>query len=383
MFAFESHIDMVARELGIDPLEFRMRNAVIEGDRDPVEWTPYIRPAAVKVLETFREATQWGKPLPEGRARGMSFVGRHIGAGKTSLLVRPRATGDVEIFTGATEQGMGILTMIQRVFCEELGLDPCRVRVARGGTDRVPFDPGVGAARETHVVGGAALEGARELRRRLEAAACTLAAVPEGTLELRGDTFVSADGKTRVAWDEAMTALCESKAAEIIASFDGEHHHGEPEWADFIAYGVELSVDRETGAFTIDNVVLVLDAGTIINPVAFRGQIDGGFAMGYGDAVMEELVVEGGRVMNLSLAEYKIPTIVDVPPLELVMVREAGGPGPFGARMAGEINTAGVAPAIANAIDAACGARLTEIPLTAERVFAALSAGDRPPASSR
>jgi CO/xanthine dehydrogenase Mo-binding subunit len=379
MFALESHIDIVARELGIDPLEFRLRNAVIEGDHDAVEWNPIVLPAARKVLETFRDAARWGKPLPDGRARGMSFTARHIGTGKSSLLVRAHPNGDIEVLTGATEQGMGILTMIQRVFCEELGLDPKHVRVARGGTDRVPFDPGVGAARETHVVGGAALVGARELRRRLERVACERAAVPEGTLLLRGGAFTSGDGGRSVAWDEAMAALCESDSAEIVASFDGEHRHGEPEWTDFVAYGVELSVDRETGAFSIHEVVLVLDAGTIINPVAFRGQIDGGFVMGYGDAVMEELVVEDGRVMNLSLGEYKIPTSFDVPPLRLVMVREPGGPGPFGARMAGEINTAGVAPAIANAIYEACGARLTSIPLTAERVFAALAkAAPRP-----
>jgi CO/xanthine dehydrogenase Mo-binding subunit len=350
MFALESHIDIVARELGIDPLEFRMRNAVDEGDRDAVEWNPIVQPAARKVLETFRDVVKWGTPPPAGRSRGMSFTARHIGTGKASLLFRPRRDGTLDVYTGATEQGMGILTMIHRVVCEELGLEPQRVRVARGATDAVPFDPGVGAARETHIVGRAALEGAQELRRRLEAVA--------------GVGF---------SWNEAMARLCDGESPDIIATYDGEHRHGEPEWTDFVAYGIELSVDRETGSFTIHDVTLVLDAGTIINPIAFRGQIDGGYVMGYGDAVMEEMVVEDGRIMNLSLAEYKIPTIADVPPLRLVMVRETTGPGPFGARMAGEINTAGVAPAIANAIAEASGVRLMEMPLTAERLFAALS----------
>jgi CO/xanthine dehydrogenase Mo-binding subunit len=145
-----------------------------------------------------------------------------------------------------------------------------------------------------------------------------------------------------------------------------------PEPHNFCAYGVELSVDRDTGAVAIHDVVFAADVGAVINPVAHRGQIDGGFAFGLGHALTEELRFEDGRVINPSLADYKLPTHCDMPPLRVELLHGARGPGPFGAKMAGELSTAAVPAAIANAVADACGVRITELPLTAERVYASL-----------
>jgi len=131
-------------------------------------------------------------------------------------------------------------------------------------------------------------------------------------------------------------------------------------------------VDRETGAFTIHDAVLVTDVGVIVNPIGHQGQIDGGFVFGLGGALMEELVLdESGKVTTLSLGDYKLPTMRDVPPLRTVLIPAPAG-GPFGVKMAGELSTPPVAPAIINAICDAAGVRVTRFPITAERVFEAL-----------
>jgi CO/xanthine dehydrogenase Mo-binding subunit len=138
------------------------------------------------------------------------------------------------------------------------------------------------------------------------------------------------------------------------------------------AYAIEVEVDRETGAFRITDAVLVADVGTVINPVAIRGQLEGAFVYGLGQAVMEEIVLDGGRVVTANLGDYKIPTFPDVPPLRLVLLTDAKGPGPYGAKSVGELANPGVNAAIANAVADACGARVLSLPVTAEKVFAEL-----------
>jgi CO/xanthine dehydrogenase Mo-binding subunit len=135
---------------------------------------------------------------------------------------------------------------------------------------------------------------------------------------------------------------------------------------------IEVEADPETGQIRPIEVTMVVDVGTIINPIAHQGQLEGSFVYGLGNAVMEELVVEDGRVTSLSLGEYKLPTEMDIPPLRTVLVPTEIGPGPFGAKAAGEITNSGVAPAVANAVRDALGVRVKALPITAERVFNAL-----------
>jgi CO/xanthine dehydrogenase Mo-binding subunit len=355
VFAIESHVDIVARELGIDPLEFRRRNAIRDDGHD-LDGARFREPRAVAVLDVLRETFGWDRPLPAGRGRGVSLTSRHVGGGKTSLnLVLTRA-GTVEVHTGVAEQGGGVLTVAGRVVAAVLDVDPATIRVARGDTGSVPPDPGTGGSRATHIVGRAAEDAARQLRAKLEAA-----------------------GYPAIGWERAAAALVREGPLEIVGSYEEAHGHGEPESHNFCAYGFEVSVDRETGALTIHDVVFVADVGTIINPVAHRGQIDGGFAFGLGHALTEELHVEDGRILNLSLAEYKLPTQMDMPPFRVITLHDALGPGPFGAKMAGELSTSSVPAAIANAIADACGARIAALPLTSERVFDVLQSRGGPP----
>ena len=351
MFALESALDLVAREIGMDPLALRRKNAAIEGDLD-VQGGLMLEPRAHEVLDLLERESRWHEPLPAGRGRGMSFTLRHTGNGNANAQLLPQANGDILVRTGTTEQGMGILTALQRVVATELGLPFERVRAERGATDVAAWDPGVGSTRTLHISGQAALDACRLLKEQL----------------------ARLGGEAGLSWDDGIAALLAAHdgALVITGTYNKESIPTEPEYNSFVAYAVEVTVDRETGAFTIDDVVLAMDVGTIVNPVAHRGQIDGGFIYALGAAITEELLLDEGRITNLSFADYKLIAMPDIPPFRVALIEETSGPGPFGTRGAGEINLSGVGPAIANAVADACGARVMTMPITAERVYAAL-----------
>jgi CO/xanthine dehydrogenase Mo-binding subunit len=345
-FALESHLDMIAAELGIDPIEMRLRNAVVGNDTD-VDGRAYVEPRAVEILETIKRENA-ARPLPPGHARGIALSVRHIGHGIASVKAVLDRDGVVTLRTGMADQGVAALTMMQRVLAQELGLELDRVRMVQDNTADALMDMGPGASRVTHITGRAVLDAAAQLREKLREAGW--------------------DG-TAAGWN---VAAAKAAPLEIVGSFKGMPDPKDPESHNFSGCSIEVSVDRETGAVQVHDALYVADVGAIINPVAHQGQIDGGFVFGIGHALMEELQVEDGRITTLSLSEYKLPTQKDVPPLRTVYIDTPGGPGPFGAKMAGELSTAPVAPAIANAVAAACGARVTQMPITSERVYAAL-----------
>jgi CO/xanthine dehydrogenase Mo-binding subunit len=336
-FAAESHLDLIARAMQIEPVELRERNAIRAGEAD-VEGAVWHDSQAPRVLSTLRAATRSRGMLAKDHGRGVAFSARHIGRGKTSLTLTLSADGSVEILTGVADQGGGAHTMIQRVVARELGIDVSRVRVRQGDTGHANVDPGVGGSRVTPVAGNAALDGARKLKSRLAELGLTV--------------------------DDAARS-----GPPLVVTGEGEQN--EHLYSTY-AYSIEVAVDRETGAFRIVDAVLVADVGTVINPVAVRGQLEGGFVFGLGQAVMEELRLDDGGVTTTNLGDYKIPTIADAPPLRLVLITDAPGPGPFGAKSVGELANPAVGAAIANAVDAAVGARVMSLPITAEKVRALL-----------
>jgi CO/xanthine dehydrogenase Mo-binding subunit len=348
LFGVESLVDMAAAELHIDPIEFRALNAVTETDSD-FEGNPYAQPRASDILRRLRTEMKWDQPLPSGRGRGVALTARHFAGGKTSFNITVLPNGDIVVDTGSTEPGVGTLTVIQRVLAAELGLDPKRISVIRGATDAVPVDPGIGGSKATTLLGRAAIDGAHKIQLALEHA-----------------------DVVHLGWDRAVAAVTRDGPLKVVAEGEYVHKAGTPIWLNFAGYGVDLSVDRDTGQITFHEVVFVADIGTVINPLAHRGQIDGGFMMGFGHALTEELYVEDGRIQNLMLSEYKLPCQLDMPPLRVIYLEPDGGPGPYGARSAGEFNIATVPPAISNAIASACGIRLDALSLTAERIHAAL-----------
>jgi CO/xanthine dehydrogenase Mo-binding subunit len=366
-FAWEQHVDLIASDLGIDPLEFRMLNAIREGDT-AVTGETVRNPRAYAVLEALRDNVRWNEPLPAGRARGIALACRHTGHGKTSLRMRLTASGSIDVLTGVPDQGSGGHTVIRRVAAATLSVAPERISVRRGNTADADLDPGAGASRVTHVVGNAAKVAAERMSERIAS---------EWGLQFRDDAFVdTSSGKTL----SIETVTAERGELEVTGSYDGDFHDSKDGDYSCSAFCLEVEVDRETGAFRIVDALLVAEVGQIINPVAHQGQLDGGFIYGVGGAMMEEMPVdESGKIATLSLGEYKLPTIMDIPPLRTVHVASAPGKGPYGAKMAGELSNSGVAPALANAIAHAVGARLMAFPLTSERLYDALNG--RPPLS--
>ena len=372
LFAGESHVDLIAHEMGIDPIELRLRNAVRDGEVSaPGE---RVRQSRVQdVLEAARREIRWESVRGADRGRGVAVEIRHVGGGKTSMRMRlVPTTGQVEVLTGMVDQGGGAHTVIRRVAAAALSVAAERVQVRYGDTGEAPQDPGAGGSRVTHVIGQAALDGGQRLKATLEDLAAEAFGWPAGEVRLSNDRFVS--GQESATFEEVAARLGGGPPVEVSGTY-AEQPHGHDEGGDFNAsvYAVEVEVDRETGAVRVCDAVQVVDVGTVINPLAHQGQLNGGFAFGVGAALMEELPIDdGGKVAALSLGEYKLPTVMDMPPLRTILLHTDIGPGPFGAKAVGEVTNSGVAPAIANAVADAVGARVMDLPITSEKVLAAL-----------
>jgi len=344
VFASESHLDLIARELGIAPLEFRRRNVARAGD-PTTSGEPWHGPDLGALLD--RAASEIGaeRPRPAGRGIGFALGIRHVGRGSTTISLRLEREGTIEARTGVGDQGGGQHTLIQRIVAATLGVDPTTVVVKRLSTEG-PQDPGIGGSRVTPVHGGAALAAARALKEKLA-----------------GHSVSDAAG-----------ALGRGEGLEVSATFDATAaDHGA------CAHAIEVAVDTETGTVRVLSAVLAVDVGQVINPVGLRGQLEGGFVYGLGMALTEDLALDDGRVRAANLGDYKLPTIADVPPLLIVHLSDGHGVGPYGARSAGELVNPGVPAAIANAVQDASGARVHTLPVTAERVWNALRAPTRRP----
>jgi CO/xanthine dehydrogenase Mo-binding subunit len=344
VFASESHLDLIARELGISPLELRRRNVARAGD-PTTSGEPWHGPDLAALLD--RAASEIGADQHRPRGRGIGFaIGiRHVGRGSTTISLRLDRDGTIEVRTGVGDQGGGQHTLIQRIVAAALEIDPLTVRVRRLSTEG-PQDPGIGGSRVTPVHGGAALAAAQALKAKLAGRSVA----------------------------DAARALGAGDGMEVSAKFDAiAADHGA------CAQAIEVAVDVETGAVRVLQAVLAVDVGQVINPVGLRGQLEGGFVYGLGMALTEDLALEDGRVRAANLGDYKLPTIADVPPLRIVHLSDGHGAGPYGARSAGELVNPGVPAAVANAVQDASGARVHTLPVTAERVWNALRAPTRRP----
>ena len=330
-FALECHTDLLARELGMDPAAFRRMNLVGPGEEDAVGRP--LRVADVRqVLEAALEAGRWGEPKAgPGRGKGVAIFGRQIGGGAAGAVLTAEADGTFTVLSPTVDVGTGTHTIEQQIVATEMDVPLSWVRVSQGDTDSTPFDEGPRASRVTYTEGHAVMKACAQMRQAIQ------------------------DG------------------ANLPLTITVEHDAPQPEDVMYFSAQVaEVEVDRETGQVKVIKVVTAHDVGTVINPLAHQGQIDGGFVTGLGLAVTEELVSEGGQILNGHLGEYKLPTIADIPPLETVLVQTSGGEGPYQAKAIGELANNATAAAIANAVADAVGCQLFELPITAERVYAAL-----------
>ena len=378
--AGEGHVEHIARELGIDPIEFRLRNALRPGDTSPSN--EHIRnPKTVEVLETLKRESDGQKALPPNHGRGFVIRTRHVGQGRTGVNLSLRPGGTIEIVMGTPDQGSGSRTVARRVAAIVLSVDPERIDVRYGTTAEAPWDPGNGASRVTHVVGRATIRGASTMKDRLEELASEVLELPSGEVKLEEDRFVATAGGREWTFEDVAERILDTQDLAVQGAYDSvaEHDPNEGHDYNFYGYGVEVEVDPDTGQVRIVEATQVVDVGTVINPIAHEGQLDGAFVFGFGQAVMEELEVENGRVTTLSLSEYKLPTMQDIPRLRTVLIPTEVGPGPFGAKAVGETTNSAVGAAVANAVYDATGVRIMTLPITAERVYEALQRkrGDR------
>jgi CO/xanthine dehydrogenase Mo-binding subunit len=336
-FAVESHMDMIAHEMGIDPVELRLRNVLHEGDSQ-ADGHPIEDVRAEQTLRACIEHSGWGQPKKPWTGRGVSLSDWHVNSGVTGARLTLHPGGKLVLQTGMPDTGTGLHTVLRQEVAEELGVPPSSVDVQTGGTLEVPEDTGVGGSRSTVSGGQVALGVARELK---------------AELERRGLAIGTTNEAITVEW-----------------KFPGAHGHQ----IAITAQVAEVSVDPDTGQVAVERVTTAHDVGQVVHPILHQGQIDGGIAHGLGFAVMEDMQITEGRVGATHLGDYKMPTVEDMPELETVLVGGAHGPGPQGAKPIGETANVCLPAAIANAVFDACGVRITELPITAEKVYAGLQA---------
>lgn len=366
-FAMESHLDEVARRMGLDPVEFRLKNILRPGDRTPMN-EDYGDIRAEETLRAALDATALGKPRRPNVGVGLSMCSRPAGGGETYANVTVQSDGGVLLETPIFEQGNGVHTIFAQVAGEVLGTAAGRVRVRTMDTDAVPNDSGVAGSRVTRMAIPAVHDAAAEARDRLLALASELTGWPQEQLAAAEGTVRRNDTGESMTWEEIVGRVPDG---EIVGK-GYWNQRGRPEVTAFAAQVAEVEVDPETGAVTLLSFTSVHDVGTVFNHVTHQGQINGAVVMGMGYALLEDLVVEDGQVATRSFADFKVPSMADLPPMRTVLLPGAGGTGPYNAKAIGEVPLLGVAPAIANAIRDATGLRIRDLPLSAERVRAGL-----------
>ncbi len=383
LFAVESHMDTCAKAAGLDPAEFRRRNVVREGDASAIgeRWEHVLAP---EVLDrTLQRAEAFRRQAGDAEGVGIAFGMYATGVGTSGAILRAADDGSVTLVTATPDTGTGSHTLLARVVAEELSLPLERVRVHPAPTDEALFDSGSGGTRVTHVAGTAAQQTAARLRELLAAAAAErLGCPPEQLAQDRADGsfFDPRLGEAGprlpfaavVAEARALDGREDGQPLEVRGEFTPAHR---PEQESFVGCAAHVAVDRATGAVQVRRLALVADVGTVLFPLGLMGQLQGSVVQGLGFALSEECPIDDtGRVSSSNLHEYKIPCAVDVPPLEIELVTESPGPGPYGAKGVGELAIGVVAPAVANAIEQAAGVRLRTLPIAAEAVLQALRA---------
>lgn len=370
VFAMESQMDIIAKELGLDPVELRSKNLLEEGDPSPMgeRWQHIL---AGETLRRAVEASGWGKRKPSKYyGRGVALYERGTPSGKASAAISLDVDGSVTVLTGCPDVGPGFYTVIQQFVSETLGAPLDRVRVRFEDTDALPYDPGTGGSKSTNTSGHAAHKAAQELRQRLVAvAARRLGRAPE-EIRQQGGRFL-APGCKPMAYSEL--------ARLAVAENGGPIHHltmyepkEEPPVTAFAAQVAEVEVDPETGKVVVKRITTAHDAGRVLNRLTFEGQVDGGVITGLGLALMEETPMVDGRIATLNMADFKIPCAKDIPRLKIVTIESPTGPVPFQGKAIAEMPNVPTPAAIANAIADAVGVRIFELPITAEKIYRAL-----------
>ncbi len=394
-FAFESLLDGMATELGLDPFEVRRTNLLQAPTKTANDLlvNSYGLP---ECLDRVEQASGWKQrkdKLPKGRGLGMACSHYISGASKpVHWTGEPHATvnlkldfdGSIVLLTGAPEIGQGSSTVLTQLTAEVLGVHMSRIRVVTGDSEVVPKDNGAYSSRITVMVGNAVVEAAEKLKRLLaETAARELDTHPED-IEMHGETFRAGSQDRRLAFEDVVIAAVKDAGTITVGgnfstpveAQGGKRYRGATVGStvaySYAAQVVEVEVDEETGQVTVEQVWVAHDCGKALNRLAVEGQVQGSVWMGMGQAMSEETGYYEGLPVAANMLNYRVPTIADSPPIDVQIIESNDPLGPFGAKEAGEGSLAGFLPALTNAVADAIGLRVSELPVTPDRVYRAL-----------
>ncbi len=398
--AFEALMDSMAQELGLDPFEVRRVNLISKMGltENDLMVQSYGLPECLDWVETASGWAQRKGKLGPGRGLGMACSHYVSGAAKpVHWTGEPHATvnlrldfdGGITLLTGAAEIGQGSSTVLAQCAAEVLGLDLSRLRVVACDSDVTPKDNGSYSSRVTFMVGNATIQAAQNLKRELaRAAARKLEAKPED-IECLGESYRVAGSQDQgLSYKEVVKAALEEGPITVKGTYStprevqggrkyrGAAIGGSPAFS-YAAQVVEVSVDPVTAEIRVEKVWVAHDCGYALNPLAVEGQVQGSVWMGLGQALSEEDRYHEGLPVHPNLIDYRVPTIIESPDIEVKIVESMDPGGPFGAKEAGEGSLAGFLPALANAIADAVGVRMTETPITPDRLFMAIAERER------
>jgi CO/xanthine dehydrogenase Mo-binding subunit len=395
-FAIESQLDSIANLIGMDPVEIRIKNANQPGETTPVGWeitescgfSECLRAVADRLDRKGRQ-----KDMTSGRGIGFAgcihLSGFHVYADGdfSRAIIKIFSDGAIELMVGSTDMGTWSKTTLAQIACEEIGARLDQVRVVTMDTERTPMDLGSWGSRVTFIGGNAVKLAARDAKRQLLEAAKDLLGTSCDNLQCEeGRIFIEGSPDRWVEFSECVIQTsAQNKAGKMII---GKGHYDSPtELVNretgmgkisaapiFAAHGAEVEVDIATGRVKVQKIVAAHDVGRAINPMAVEGQIEGAIGQGYGYCLTEGFEYENGKVLNPDFLGYRIPRSNDMPEIETIMVEKIDSIGPFGAKGVGEPALVPVAPAIANAIWDAVGVRITDLPITPEKILAGLRA---------
>ena len=386
-WASESQVDIIAADLGLDPLEIRLKNMLARGEevrkgRRPLDGDPAagLRSAAQAVAWSGKEepgsAENDGTGLVTGKGLGCNLSG--VGSSPTSTaLVRMHVDGTLTVLVGTTELGQGSRSAMAQVVSQELMVPMGDVDVISSDTSMVPYDRSTGSSRSTTLMGLAVQDGAIEVKDQLLELAALHFESPVEELSIEEGQVV------RQGESISFGALIQEEFGGVAGELMGRGYvtprrHGgrlaqSPVFYEVGISAAEVELDQETGAIRIPHYVSVADVGKAINPQQCEGQDEGAAMQGLGHTLFEEMLYEDGQLLNPNLIDYKVPTFAELPDkLETILIENGDGPGPFGSKGLGEGGIVAAGPAVANAIFRATGVRIKELPLTPERVWRAL-----------
>ncbi|MGH7870884.1 MAG: xanthine dehydrogenase family protein molybdopterin-binding subunit, partial [Candidatus Binatia bacterium] len=380
-WAYESQMDMIADRLGLDPLDFRLKNLFKKGDLYTVGDTPIDCDMSEGLLKVADRIKWRQKSAAPNRAKGLSCCikdggGTYKVAGAT---VKMSSDGSVILLTGTVEVGQGPRTALSQVVAEELDLPMDRIAVAQLDTDVTHYDISTSASSSMVVMGLAVQRAAQDARRQLLQCAAKVLKEKAGTLVLKNGSICGLKGQS-LSYGQVIVDFFGSKAGEIIAK--GLYKDKKSKKAVLgstatfweVGWGaVEVEVDPDTGVVRLLDYVSVCDTGKAINPEQCIGQDEGAVMFGIGHTLMEEMIYEDGQLLNGNLVDYRVPTFEDLPDkFDTILMENGNGPGPFGSKGIGEGGLLPVASAIANAVSRAVGVRIQDLPLTPPKIWRAL-----------